>query len=99
MRSGSPRTLPGGQQRSRHRRAAQLLSVGSNGTWSGQVQPLWKVELVWTDYGDVEPEQYLDERRRLLPCVDYWFLRYGWRRVGTARDDEIPRRAMQSTRQ
>ena len=37
------------------------------------------VQLVWTDYGGIEPEQYRDERGRLLPCCDYDFYRWGWR--------------------
>ena len=38
------------------------------------------VELVWTDYGDVEPEQRRDKRGRLLPCCEYDFYRWGWPR-------------------
>jgi hypothetical protein len=38
------------------------------------------VELVWTDYGDVEPEQRRDKRGGLLPCCDYDFYRWGWPR-------------------
>ncbi len=38
------------------------------------------IELIWTDYGDVEPEQYRDDRGRLLPCCDFMFCRWGFRR-------------------
>jgi hypothetical protein len=37
------------------------------------------VELVWTDYGGVEPEQHRDGRGRLLPCCEFEFDRWGWR--------------------
>ena len=38
------------------------------------------IELIWTDYGDVEPEQHRDDRGRLLPCCDFEFYRWGQRK-------------------
>ncbi|MDR3532069.1 MAG: hypothetical protein P4L90_16155, partial [Rhodopila sp.] len=40
---------------------------------------------VWVDFGGVVPEQYRDERGRLLPCIEYEFCKWGWPRVHVIR--------------
>jgi hypothetical protein len=41
-------------------------------------------QLIWVDYGDLEPEQYRDEKGRLLPCCDFLYFRWGYSRQTTA---------------
>ena len=38
------------------------------------------VQLVWTNYDGTEPEQYRDDRGRLLPCCEFEFNQWGWRK-------------------
>ena len=38
-------------------------------------------ELIWEDFGDIEPEQHRDAKGRLLPCCEYSYKRWGWPKV------------------